>query len=491
MIVTTEKMRWMLLVIALVAICCTPVSASSLFVGVAPASTPVPPLTNTSMISELSVSGDSAQYQQNVTVIEDVGYLKGLAADTLNGTLFVTDIRSGFITTLNATTMASQGSPVQLSGASINYAQWSVYDPVHNCLYIYDSTNRDLVGFKWDSNGRTLIKEGVTIHLSGYCSGLALDPVGGVLYTLQDDSYTGSIHRINTETGIPLDTLSLGANGISDISSLAVDSGNHRLYLTGHNNSSNTTNLFCWDLSTSHLTTGDEISKDDDVRALAVDPTSHHLFLAVKSQNIRNHQYYPMIRIFDGSMHGLNSALACPSDFPGVPSKGNLPDDYYLAFVPDAAPPTPTPTPTSAITAGFYADGHVGQAPYSVRFQDQSTGLPTAWMWDFGDGTFSTEQNPTHIYTQTGTYNVALTVSNDRASDTCTQYQCIILNTVPTANFTANTTSGRIPLTVQFTDQSIGAIPWKWDFGDGTTVTARSRPSRTRFILIRSPGRTR
>jgi PKD repeat protein len=125
-------------------------------------------------------------------------------------------------------------------------------------------------------------------------------------------------------------------------------------------------------------------------------------------------------------------------------------------------------------TAHFYAFGHVGQAPYSVRFLDQSTGSPTAWKWDFGDGSNSTEQNPTHVFTRTGVYNVALTASSDTWSDTCTQYRCIIVNTVPVAAFTANATSGRTPFSVQFTDQSSDATGYQWQFGDGTTSTEQN-----------------
>ncbi|WP_440950166.1 PKD domain-containing protein [Methanosphaerula subterraneus] len=129
---------------------------------------------------------------------------------------------------------------------------------------------------------------------------------------------------------------------------------------------------------------------------------------------------------------------------------------------------------TRAFAANFYAFGHVGQAPYSVRFQDRSTDSATAWHWDFGDNTTSIEQNPTHIYNQTGAYNVALTASNDQMGDTCTQYRCIIVNTVPEANFTANATVGRTPFTVQFTDQSTSATEFQWQFGDGATSTEQN-----------------
>jgi PKD repeat protein len=52
-----------------------------------------------------------------------------------------------------------------------------------------------------------------------------------------------------------------------------------------------------------------------------------------------------------------------------------------------------------------------------VFFQDISTDpnghTINAWLWDFGDGTTSTEQNPTHFYTQQDYYIVSLTVWND------------------------------------------------------------------------------
>jgi hypothetical protein len=60
----------------------------------------------------------------------------------------------------------------------------------------------------------------------------------------------------------------------------------------------------------------------------------------------------------------------------------------------------------------------VGEA---VMFTDLSTGGPTSWMWDFGDGATSTEQSPSHVFDAPGTYEVSLTVSNDGGSDTASQ----------------------------------------------------------------------
>lgn len=52
-----------------------------------------------------------------------------------------------------------------------------------------------------------------------------------------------------------------------------------------------------------------------------------------------------------------------------------------------------------------------------IQFTDQSTNSPTSWLWDFGDGNTSTQQNPTHSYTTTGTYTVTLTATNPFGSD--------------------------------------------------------------------------
>jgi PKD repeat protein len=56
-----------------------------------------------------------------------------------------------------------------------------------------------------------------------------------------------------------------------------------------------------------------------------------------------------------------------------------------------------------------------------VRFRDRSSGAILSWLWDFGDGASSTEQSPTHVYTQPGNYTVKLTVTdanNDSRTET-------------------------------------------------------------------------
>lgn len=130
------------------------------------------------------------------------------------------------------------------------------------------------------------------------------------------------------------------------------------------------------------------------------------------------------------------------------------------------------------VTANFKSDVTSGKVPLTVKFTDTSSGGPTSWKWNFGDGNTSTSQNPVHIYSTVGTYSVTLTATNGTASDYITK-SITAEGNGPTASFTASSLEGEAPLTVQFADTSSGSpTKWAWDFGDGKTSTAQS-PSHT------------
>ena len=134
-----------------------------------------------------------------------------------------------------------------------------------------------------------------------------------------------------------------------------------------------------------------------------------------------------------------------------------------------------------APTAAFSGSPTSGDAPLTVSFTDESTGSPTSWSWDFGDGGTSTAQNPSHTYSAAGTYTVTLTATNSCGSDDAVRTDYITVNAcvAPTAAFSGSPTSGNAPLTVSFTDESTGSpTSWSWDFGDGGTSTAQN-PSHT------------
>lgn len=72
-------------------------------------------------------------------------------------------------------------------------------------------------------------------------------------------------------------------------------------------------------------------------------------------------------------------------------------------------------------TASFSFSPTAPQPGAEVSFSDESTGGPTSWTWDFGDGETSAEQNPSHIYTTAGSKTVTLVVSNASGSDSVVQ----------------------------------------------------------------------
>ena len=122
--------------------------------------------------------------------------------------------------------------------------------------------------------------------------------------------------------------------------------------------------------------------------------------------------------------------------------------------------------------AEFSASPTSGKVPLTVSFTDLSTGNATSWKWSFGDGTYSNKQNPVYTYSKEGTYTVSLVVKNDGGRDEATKCSYITVSAPqepPVAEFSAAPTSGKVPLTVSFTDLSTGnATSWKWSFGDGT-----------------------
>ena len=75
--------------------------------------------------------------------------------------------------------------------------------------------------------------------------------------------------------------------------------------------------------------------------------------------------------------------------------------------------------------ANFTATPATGTVYLNVTFIDTSDASPKKWLWDFGDGTNSTVQNPVHVYPAPGTYNVTLTAWNDLGSDTVTK-PCVV-----------------------------------------------------------------
>lgn len=113
-------------------------------------------------------------------------------------------------------------------------------------------------------------------------------------------------------------------------------------------------------------------------------------------------------------------------------------------------------------------------AKVPIFFKDLSTnvGDSLAWNWNFGDGGKSDLQNPEYIYQDTGKFDVKLIVINNGCADSITFKEYIHIDP-PIAAFIYKQNCG-VSGNIQFTNKSIGADTWSWDFGDGSTSTDKS-----------------
>jgi PKD repeat protein len=92
----------------------------------------------------------------------------------------------------------------------------------------------------------------------------------------------------------------------------------------------------------------------------------------------------------------------------------------------------------AAPIAGFTGIPYYGAVPLEVQFTDLSTGLPTSWLWTFGDGATGAEQSPLHTYTDVGAYSVVLDATNldgtGSATGAVSAYRLVSFSTSPAVN---------------------------------------------------------
>jgi len=109
-----------------------------------------------------------------------------------------------------------------------------------------------------------------------------------------------------------------------------------------------------------------------------------------------------------------------------------------------------------------------------TQFTWTGTGNITQFNWDFGDSTSSTQMDPSHLYTSTGTKNVTLVVQD---ANGCfdTLITPVTITVTPVANFGSSTDSVCQYVPLAFTDNSLnGPDTWLWDFGDGGTSSLQN-----------------
>ncbi|NJO25181.1 MAG: PKD domain-containing protein, partial [Bacteroidia bacterium] len=117
-----------------------------------------------------------------------------------------------------------------------------------------------------------------------------------------------------------------------------------------------------------------------------------------------------------------------------------------------------------------------GCTPFTMNFSAGVSTLDfvTSYLWDFGDGTTSTLSAPSHTYTVQGSYIVSLIITTSSGcTETLTLNNAVKVGTTPTVNFTSSANTACVDEPIQFTDLSVPADNWLWDFGNGATSTQK------------------
>jgi beta propeller repeat protein len=119
---------------------------------------------------------------------------------------------------------------------------------------------------------------------------------------------------------------------------------------------------------------------------------------------------------------------------------------------------------TAYLIASFNSSTTMGTSPLSVQFNDTSyfaknntSQYVESWYWDFGDGSTSTEQNPSHTYTEPGLYTVQLSISNSRGYDVETKMNYIAVYNENEQVINGGFESGLAGWSVYYDDSDAGA----------------------------------
>lgn len=114
-----------------------------------------------------------------------------------------------------------------------------------------------------------------------------------------------------------------------------------------------------------------------------------------------------------------------------------------------------------------------------ISFSDDSAEPADSVRWDFGDGSFSTEINPQHSFSQGGCFTVSLIRYTQDCPSEGQIDDCILIRSAPQATITPDNPDGcTLPHTVNFNTSFGTPVGWLWDFGDGSTSTDR-QPQHT------------
>lgn len=127
---------------------------------------------------------------------------------------------------------------------------------------------------------------------------------------------------------------------------------------------------------------------------------------------------------------------------------------------------------TSLAIPEFDAEFPINCPNNPIQFNNLSQGNNLVYLWDFGDGNISTEENPAHTYAQEGFFTVSLTVSDGICDTTIIKENYVQIETPLIDILADNTTADCPPLAVNFSPAILSIHDfnqWQWDLGNGNT----------------------
>lgn len=136
-------------------------------------------------------------------------------------------------------------------------------------------------------------------------------------------------------------------------------------------------------------------------------------------------------------------------------------------------------TPVTQTPVANFSANATTSCTGQIQFTDLSSGSPTTWLWNFGDGSTSAQQNPAHTYTANGTYSVSLTVTNAFGNNTKIQSGYIVINkpTAPTVTGGSRCGTGTVTLMATSGD----TIKW-YSSANASTPISTGNPFTTPSI---------